>query len=75
MPSMQKQPDLDDETSAVSLYRMRSRDLDHRRDAFSRYSQIPNRVVRARKIHLARFAARKIFANAQIGPREVKAFV
>ena len=35
---------------------------------------IRERVVRARKIQLARFAARRIFANAQMGPREVKAF-
>jgi magnesium chelatase family protein len=35
---------------------------------------IRERVVRARKIQLARFAARKIFANAQMGPKEVKAF-
>ena len=35
---------------------------------------IRERVVRARKIQLARFEARKIFANAQMGVREVKAF-
>jgi magnesium chelatase family protein len=35
---------------------------------------IRERVVRARNIQLARFEARKIFANAQMGPREVKAF-
>ncbi len=35
---------------------------------------IRERVVRARKIQLARFETRRIFANAQMGVREVKAF-
>ncbi len=35
---------------------------------------IRERVVRARRIQLARFRDRGIFANARMGPKEVKAF-
>jgi len=45
MLSMQKQPGLEDGTSAISVYTMRPRDLYHRTDALSRYSQTPATLV------------------------------
>ncbi|MDP2912581.1 MAG: hypothetical protein Q8N91_01055 [Candidatus Omnitrophota bacterium] len=35
---------------------------------------IRDRVVRARERQLDRFAGRRMYANAQMGPREVKAY-